>query len=62
MKVSGDDAKIWKAVDLSSCMDISVNLIEADEDTGRVVFLDRTGEKKEVVLGPHRVRLVRSSR
>lgn len=58
MTVSGEEAKKWKAIDATSYRDIAVNLIEANEDTGEVAFLDKTGEKKTVSLGPHRVRLV----
>lgn len=58
MRVLGDEAKKWKAVDTDSYENIAVNLIEADEDTGKVAFLDKTGEKKEVDLGPHRIKLV----
>jgi len=57
MRVSGDQAKAWKAVNLKDCRDIGWQLIEADDQSGEVTYKDRTGTEVKVCYGPHAIRL-----
>jgi len=66
MNVSGEDAKLWRAVRLDSFETINKGeLVSADSDTGNVVWtvqLDGQQERKEITLGRDMVRIVRAGR
>ena len=60
MIVSGEEAKLYDAVRLDSFVTVNQGpLTKADDQTGEVVWTDRAGETKVVMLGDHRIRLVR---
>ena len=64
MNVAGDEAKRWNAVRLDSFAVINDpgSLLSADDQTGEVKWLDHTGEKRELTLGAHAIRLVLAGR
>ena len=59
MQVSGDVAHDYNAIRLDSFMPVNDGkLIEADDQTGVVRWLDKTGTEKRVELGSHLVRIM----
>ena len=66
MNVSGEEAKLWRAVRRDTFGDVNNGpLTSANEDTGYVawtVLLDGKPEHKEITLGPDAVRIVRAGR
>ena len=63
MNVSGDEAKRWNAIRLDSFAVINDGLlVSADEQTGEIKWIDRAGEKRELTLGAHAIRLVLAGR
>ena len=55
MKVTGDAAAGYDAIRLDSMETVNKGvLVEADSDTGHVVWKDSTDSLKEVTLGDHR--------
>lgn len=61
--VQGDDAKRFNAVRLDSFANVNTGeLVEADELTGKIVWTDSTGNKREVTLGSHAIKLVPARR
>lgn len=60
MNISGEEAKLYDAIRLDSFARVNQGmLIEADDATGMVAWIDKTGERKEARLGDHAIRLVR---
>ena len=60
MIVSGEEAKLYDAVRLDSFVTVNQGvLVKADDQTGEVAWTDKAGETKVVMLGDHRIRLVR---
>ncbi len=59
MKLNSENGAWFDAVRLDSCATINLGqLTDADEDTGFVEWLDKSGEKKSVTLGAHVVKIV----
>jgi hypothetical protein len=59
MKIEGETAKNWQAVRIDSYATVNLgDLVSANEETGEVKYLDRTGQIVEIALGPHTVRLM----
>jgi hypothetical protein len=60
MTISGEEAKNYNAVRLDSMANANQGeLVAADEDTGFVVYKDRTGEEVKLQLAPHSIRILR---
>lgn len=60
MTVSGDDAKLYDAVSLSSMLSVNRGeLVSADDQTGVVVWRDTPDSTKTVTLGDHAIRVVK---
>jgi hypothetical protein len=61
--VTGDEAKLYDAVSLSSFASVNRGeLVEADDVTGRVSWRDTPVSIKTVTLGDHAVKIVRRGR
>ncbi len=59
MKVEGEGAMGYKAVRIDSFADVNQGeLISADDVIGQVIWKDKVGEKKEITLGPHSIRII----
>ena len=59
MRVEGEGAKNFNAVRLDSLMNANIGpLLLADEDTGEVVYNDRTGTAVQLKLGSHAIRIL----
>lgn len=59
MNISGDDAKLYRAVRLDSFENANKGeLIEANEDTGFVSYKDKTGATVTLTLGQHAIRIL----
>jgi hypothetical protein len=59
MKIEGETAKNWQAVRIDSYATVNLgDLVSADDKTGEVEWLDRTGTVAKVALGPHTIRLM----
>jgi hypothetical protein len=58
MLVSGEDAARFNAMRLDNyaCVNVCI-LLEANEETGLVRWLDSTGTEKSVTLGSHTIRI-----
>lgn len=51
----------WSAVRLDTLEQVNKgDLALADDDTGMVEWIDRTGTKRSTSLGPHAIRIIRS--
>ncbi len=63
MKVFGDEAKLYRPVDLSTLCDAihpKATLTSADEDTGEMTWTDHiTGAEGSKTLGQHKIKLIR---
>jgi len=60
MTIDGDGAKAFNAVRLDSLANANKGeLVSADEDTGTVVYKDRSGEPVTLSLGPHAIKVLR---
>jgi hypothetical protein len=60
MQISGESAKNYNAVRLDSLANANLGeLVRADEDTGTVVYKDRTGAEVTLGFGAHVIKLVR---
>ena len=63
MIVSGEEAALYNAVRLDSCMNANLGpLVMADDVTGEVEYRDATGETKKLVLGQHAIMILRRGR
>lgn len=63
MTISGDEAKLYDAISLSSFLNVNRGeLISADENTGVVVYKDTPESTKTVTCGEHSIRIVRRGR
>lgn len=60
MTVSGDEARLFKAIRLDSYLDVNKGeLLSADETTGAVSWRDHVnGETRSIMLGAHAIRIV----
>lgn len=58
MKIEGENAVLYQVVRSDSLAAVPGVLVSADEDTGQVIMLDRTGEKKVYELGPRSIRIL----
>ena len=59
MKIDGEAAKGFRAVRLDSLENANKGeLVSADEDTGAVVYKDRSGEPVTLQLGAHAIRIL----
>jgi hypothetical protein len=63
LRVSGEDAKLYDAVSLSSFANVNRGeLVSADDSTGEVVYKDTPESTKAVTLGDHAIRIVKRGR
>ncbi len=63
MNVSGEEAKLYDAVRLDSCLNANKGeLISADDITGAVTYKDVTGEEKSITLGQHAIKILPKKR
>jgi hypothetical protein len=63
MKIEGEAAAQYEAVRLDSFATVNRGvLVSADDDTGKVVWLDKTANQREVTLGSHAIRIMRKAR
>lgn len=59
MNVSGDEAKGYRAVRLDSLENANKGeLVSADDETGLVVYKDKTGEEVRLPLPAHSIRIL----
>ena len=59
MNVSGDEAKGYRAVRLDSLENANNGeLVSADDETGLVVYKDKTGEEVRLPLPAHSIRIL----
>lgn len=59
MNISGDDAKNYRAVRLDSLENANKGeLVSADDETGLVVYKDKTGEEVRLPLPAHSIRIL----
>lgn len=58
MKVEGEMAANYLAIDLASLASVPGTLVSCDDADGTVVTKDKTGEQKSFNFGPRRIKLI----